>query len=172
MAKAYINLTFEQEFSLVDYPATDYELRMVCSSAANSFEIPAQYITGDGAVWTVSVPADVTKDWAAGNYTATIIAKRLSDDAELPATSAALVVAALSGDQRSEARRTLDAINATLEGVAGSSVQKLSIAGRTMDRYSTDELLKLKATYQELVNREVRKVRGESPNKTIEFGFC
>jgi hypothetical protein len=57
-------------------------------------------------------------------------------------------------DPRTEAKKTLDAINATLKARAEGGVSNYSIEGRSATYFSLDELLKLRDKYTWIVRQE------------------
>lgn len=59
-----------------------------------------------------------------------------------------------ASDRRSQARRTLEAIEAMLEGRASSAVAEYEIAGRRLKNYSIPDLLTLRDRYRADVVRE------------------
>ncbi|MFK4765467.1 hypothetical protein ACI3L3_11925 [Desulfobaculum sp. SPO524] len=66
-------------------------------------------------------------------------------------------------DGRTEAEKALEAVDAALSGCAGDAVWSYQIAGRQLQRYSIDQLRKLRG---QLVVR-VRSERGQNGFKTI-----
>jgi len=57
-------------------------------------------------------------------------------------------------DMRTHARRTLDAIEATIERRATKEQSSISIAGKTLSNMSLEELIKARALYKEFVKQE------------------
>jgi len=62
-------------------------------------------------------------------------------------------------DIRSHAKKTLDAIEATLENRATQDQRRMQVAGRLIERMHIDELLKLRAVYKAEYARERRLER-------------
>ncbi len=80
-----------------------------------------------------------------------------------------------SYDARSHVKKTLDAINAVLESKASKDQEAWSTAdGRSLSRYSYEDLLKLKDKYDDLWNREKQKIdiaAGKGASKTPRVRF-
>ena len=149
--------------TLADYPASggwvlSYEL--VNAAARISFGSTA--LDRDHLV---GVPAATTAAWAPGAYT---WRARVSQASEVytvgggqmqvqPAFATAL-------DASSHARRTLEAINAVLEGRASSATAEYTIAGRSLKYIPLPELLALQSSYE-------RKVRSEETAAKLAAGL-
>lgn len=133
--------------SLADYPASaGWVLSYALVSAAQRYTFAA---TAQGDDHLVNVTAATTAAYAAGGYeyrgtvskageVFTIASGRLTIS---PAFGAAV-------DARSQARRTLEAIEATLEGRASSATAEYQIAGRQMKYIPIPELLQLRDRYR------------------------
>lgn len=82
------------------------------------------------------------------------------------------VIALTAGaDFRSQAQRTLDAINDTLEGKASTDQQSISLNGKSIARYAPEELLKMRDYYSELVAKEKRQAQSKTGFKTVKAYF-
>jgi hypothetical protein len=115
-------------------------------------------IEEDGA-HKISFPLDLQ----AGRYYWQLFAERgttriLLKNGEL-CVSANLLNEGAGFDGRTDAEKGLDAVEACLVGKASKDQLSYSIKGRTLTRYSVDELLKLRAHFVRLV----RKERGIKP---------
>jgi hypothetical protein len=78
-------------------------------------------------------------------------------------------------DNRSQAQRTLDSINATIEGRASIDQQKIEIGGRLLWRTPIPELLVLRDRYAAMVNNEkaaddIANGRGNRKRFFVRFG--
>jgi len=141
--------------SLADYPASaGWVLAYTLVSAAQRYTFTA---AAQGDDFLVTVAAAITAGYAPGGYeyrgsvskageVFTVASGRLSIS---PTFGAAV-------DARSPARRTLEAIEATLEGRASSSVAEYQIAGRQMKYIPVSELLQLRDRYRHDVAGEDR----------------
>jgi len=129
--------------SLPDYPASDGWLlsyTLVNAAQRITFAAGAQ---GDDHL--VNVSAATTTEWTAGDYS---LRASVSKSGEVYTTlTGRITIAPAFGapqDARSQARRTLEAINATLEGRATSATAEYEIAGRKIKYISMPELLTLR----------------------------
>jgi hypothetical protein len=64
------------------------------------------------------------------------------------------------GDIRSNARKALDAIEAMLAGQANEGVRRYRINNRELERYTVDELLRLRSHFAAEVQKENRRNKG------------
>jgi hypothetical protein len=144
---------------LADYPATTHSAAWYFENKDNAFSVNAT-TSGTTFVGTV-VPASTGK--VPGRYRWRIVVTRTSDNARFTAETGwtdvqADPVAAGKMDVRSHARRTLDAIEAAIEGRATSDQQAMSIGSGPMQRALTripiEELLKFRDYYQAIVDGE------------------
>jgi hypothetical protein len=133
--------------SLAEYPASagwvlTYELvnadrRITFSSSPN----------GDDHL--INVDAATTASWVAGAYQWRALAS-LSGEVYTVASGRMEVAPAFSTavDARSQVRRTLEAIEATLEGRATSATAEYQIAGRSLKYIPIPELVALRDRYR------------------------
>lgn len=149
--------------TLADYPASEgwvlaYEL-------VNAGQRIAFTATAQGDAHLVSVPAATTAAWVAGAYD---FRARVSKGADVfTVGTGRITIAPAFGtavDARSQARRTLEAIEATLEGRASSATAEYQIAGRQMKYIPVPELLTLRDRYR-------RDVRAEEAAERIKAGL-
>lgn len=140
-----------------DYPASSWTLTYRFKNAAGGFEVVA---TADGDHFAASVAAATSAAIASGVYAwqARVVSGLESytiDTGEtevLPNLFAGTASAA--SDQRTHARRTLEAIEAVIEGRATTDQQQYSIAGRSLTRIPIAELLAFRDRYRMAVARE------------------
>lgn len=161
--------------SLSDYPAPGWVLKYRFKNAAGGFEITA---TASGADHSVTVAAATTTSYAAGRYTWQAWVEGGSSEKYtvdegtfevLPDYRSGTATAAL--DDRSHARKMLDAIEAWLES-RDMAVASYQIAGRQMQYIPPAELLKLRSKYRTEVQAEenaARLARGEGIGRKIQF---
>lgn len=139
--------------ALPDYPADEgWLLTYTLVSAAQRYTFGA---TALGADHLVTVAAATTAAYVPGDYTWRAQASKAGE--VYTVGSGRVVVQASFGaatDARSQARRTLDAIEATLEGRATSATESYAIAGREMRFFKPAELLMLRDKYRAEVARE------------------
>lgn len=121
--------------------------------------------------------ATATGGWAAGLYAVSIRAVSGDDVHELEAgqvsIAADLVAVSETHDARGHAERTLEAIEAVIEGRASKDQQSYTINGRTLVRTAIADLLALRKTYKAEVaqlksNGRHKKLMGRKVN--VRFG--
>lgn len=147
-------LAFDADFA--DYPATAgwaLAYRLVpTSGSAITFSG-----TADGSGFTVSVAAATTATWAAKEYAWSAyvtLAGARHTVAEGVVTVKPDPGVATGIDRRSHARKTLEAIEAVLEGKATKDQSQYQINGRMVTRYSWADLIAMRSTYQAEVRAE------------------
>ena len=141
--------------SLSDYSAADgWTLSYVLTKTGTRLTFSA---SASGADHLVSVSAATTAGWTAGSYS---WASRVSKAGEVYSISSGTIeiladIATISAgtDVRSHAKKTLDALEAWIEG-RDMGVAEYEIAGRRLKTISITELLKLRDRYRRDVAAE------------------
>lgn len=161
--------------TLADYPAGSWTLKYRFKSAAGGFEVTA---SASGTDHSVAVAAATSAGYTAGDYTWTAwveggTSEKYTVDSGvctlLPDYRAAAASAAL--DDRSHAKKMLDAIEAWLES-RDPAVASYEIAGRKMQYVPIAELIKLRSRYTLEVQAEInaaKLARGEGVGRKIQF---
>lgn len=139
--------------ALADYPATDsWVLSYELINSANRYAITA---AASGADHLVTIAAATSAAYVAGAYD---WRARVSKAGEVYTVGTGRVTVAKSfataTDTRSQARRTLEALEATLEGRSTSATAEYEIAGRKLKYMSVPELLTARDRYRIDVARE------------------
>jgi hypothetical protein len=146
-----------------DYPASDgWAVSLVLQALAGGAPSTVN-ASDDGGDWLLVLASATSAGLAPGGYRYMIAATKAGDrhtidhgDVEVrpdPAKPAT--------DQRSAARRALDAIDAVLENRASSEDMKFTFAdGRALDKIPHADLLALRKHYARIVARETNKGRG------------
>lgn len=143
--------------TLDDYSATDgwsitYSFR---GNQATAIDFTS---TADGKAHAVSVPFADTAGWLPGTYSGVgTVTDGTTKKTIWTGTLKVLPnLAALEAgtDTRTQARRTLDNINAVLEGRATSTILKSEIEGTNIERIPMTDLIKLKDRYEIIVKNE------------------
>lgn len=139
--------------SLDDYPATaSWVLSYTLVSAANRYVFSA---AASGADHLVTVPAATTATWAPGTYTWRAQVSKAGEVYTVGSGSLTIKPSfATATDGRSHARRTLEAIEAVIEGRATSEVSYYMIGGRQLRYIEPAQLLALRDRYRAEVARE------------------
>lgn len=161
--------------TLDDYPATAWSLKYRFKNAAGGFEVTA---SASGNDHSVTVSASTSSGFTAGNYTWTAwVEGGLSEKYTVGSGSCELLAdyrtgsANLALDDRSHARKTLDAIEAWIES-RDMAVAEYQIAGRSMKYIPIPDLLKMRSRYQLEVQSEenaAKLARGEGMGRKIQF---
>lgn len=127
-----------------DYPAGTWTATAYFQNADNEFSVAA---VADGTAFSFEAVAADTDDFKAGRY---YVQVRVTDGTSPATVESGWVTvkadpaSAVKVDHRSWARRTLDAVEAFLEGNATTAQQSISIAGRSISRWSLSELMQLR----------------------------
>lgn len=140
-----------------DYPASSWTLTYRFKNAAGGFEVVA---AADGDYFEATVAAATSTSIAAGVYA---WQARVSSGTEyytvdtgelevLPNLFAGL--AATASDQRTHARKVLEAIEAVLEGRATTDQEEYTIGSRSLKRIPIADLLAFRDRYRMAVARE------------------
>jgi hypothetical protein len=140
--------------ALADYPASDgWALSYVLINAGAKVTISA---SSDGDDHAVTVAAAATANYAAGAYE---WVARVSKSGEVYTVGTGRItvlpsLSASTADLRTHARKTLEAIEAVIEGRASQDVLEYQIAGRSLKRIPVADLLMLRDRYRAEVARE------------------
>lgn len=142
---------------LAEYPAGTWTLTYRFKNAAGGFEVVA---SADGAVFAVTVAAATTAGYTAGTYSwaAQVVngtTKKTVDSGTLKVLPNLFAGSAgTASDQRTHAKKVLDAIEAVIEGRASLDQQEFQIGGRMLKRMPVADLLRFRARYKDEVERE------------------
>ncbi|CAN7580403.1 hypothetical protein [Variovorax paradoxus] len=157
--------------SLADYPASaGWALSYELLNTQHRYQIAA---VADGDAHRVVISAQTTENYAPGSYDWR--ARVTNADEVYTVATGRLTVApsfGAAGDVRSHARRTLDAIEAVLEGRATSATAEYEINGRRLKYIPLNELHAMRSKYQREVAAEEGKSgpRGVSGRIMVRFG--
>lgn len=142
---------------LADYAAGTWTLTYRFKNASGGFEIVA---AANGANHAVTVAAGTTANFLPGTYSWAAQAvngttKKTVDTGELKVLPNLFAgAAATASDQRTHARKVLDAIEAVIEGRASLDQEEFQIGGRMLKRTKLSDLLMLRSRYAAEVARE------------------
>lgn len=154
------------------YPASaGWALSYELVNAQHRYEIPA---VAEGNAYRVLVPAQITKNFAAGSYDWRARVTNAGGEVYTVATGRMTVAPSFGAaiDGRSHARRTLEAIEAVLEGRATSATAEYEINGRRLKYIPLTELHAMRSKYQREVAAEEGRSgpRGVSGRIMVRFG--
>lgn len=141
-------LNLRADVGTTDYPAPEWELLAILRGPAQIDLTAVAY----GDVHQFVETAATTAGWLAGRYAVSIRATLGDDVYEVEAgdlvVSADLSVVTGTHDTRGHAQRTLDAIEAVIEGRASKDQDSYKINGRELVRTNIADLLALRKTYK------------------------
>lgn len=148
---------------LSDFPPADgWTLTYYVRGTGRGFDQEAE---ADGAGYRVTVPAATTALMSSGKYFFEARVSKGVEEYEV-ARGELTVVVSIKGmsvtatlDERSPARRILDAIDAMALGKATLDQQSYQIGTRQLSRIPVGELLALRTQYAQIVARERRVTR-------------
>ena len=146
-----------------DYPATaGWAVSLVLQALEGG--IPVTVAATDAAGdWIIAIASSVSTGLVPGPYRYLIAATEGGDRTTIEVGQIEVLPdpAKSAQDQRSGARRALDAIDAVLEGRASSEDMKFTFSdGRALEKIPHADLLALRKHYARIVAREATKGRG------------
>ncbi len=143
-----------------DYPNDLFTARYVSriSTGANTeFTVSA---TADGSDYLLTIPSATTSGFTPGNYMWQLEIERNSDNERINIDRghwAVLTDLDNNVDPRTHNEIMLSKIESLLEGKADSDVSSYSIAGRSLNKLTPQELLDWRDYYRREVAREIKK---------------
>jgi hypothetical protein len=142
-----------------DYPATTWTLKYALKNASNHLEITA---VADGAQFAITVALSSTKTVAPGIYRMVGYVEDAGPVQRFPVFEAEVEVEAAYAnagvvDDRSHARKVLDAIEAVIENRATKDQEEYQIGHRSLRRTPMQELMALRDKYRGEVYAEELK---------------
>lgn len=146
--------------TLPDYPANSgWVLSYVLINAANKVQFSG---SASGSDHLILIPATTSAAYKKGSYTYQAYVTKASERYTVGSGEIEIkpnLAAENALDNRSQVKRTLDAINAVIEKRASLDQESYTIAGRTLNRTPIADLIVLKNKYQALYNSEVNAAR-------------
>lgn len=160
--------------SLSDYPAADgYQISYKLVNAADVVEFSGA--DQAGGEWLFDIKPATTKDWQTGKFTWYEIATKGADRFTLANGQTEIKPDPTAAhDTRSYAQKMLDAIEAMLEKKATKDQQNYAINGRSLTRYSIEDLIALRDKFRAEVTQEKQRQdleNGLGTNKIIRTRF-
>lgn len=152
--------------SYSDYPASSWQLTYALVNSSDKITITGG---ADGDTHSVSVASGTSATWPAGTYRWQ--AYLTNGSSRVTVGTGSMVVkpnlaASAVLDTRSQARRILDAITATIEGRASMDQQSYSIEGRQLSRTPIADLILLQEKFSRIVKAEENQERIAQGKKT------
>lgn len=146
-----------------NYPASaGFAVSLVLQALAGGTPVTVNGTDGV-ADWDIAVASSVSTTLAPGTYRYLIAATKGGDRSTIDSGEVEVLPdpARSAQDQRSQARRALDAIDAVLEGRASSEDMKFTFAdGRALEKIPHADLLALRQHFARKVAGEANKGRG------------
>lgn len=157
--RAGLTWKWRREDLASDYPATSwtlkYWLKKTGATGAN-FSITA---SADGSNFDVTVPASTTSGYTAGRYTWSAQVTGGSSEAYEVDTGSLEILPrydqAANLDDRTHARKVLEAIEAVIENRATLDQQEYTIGNRSLKRMTVEELMRFRQLYRNEVQAEL-----------------
>lgn len=157
-----------------DYPTADYSLQYVADkqgAGSTSITINA---TESGGTYLFEVASATTAGYTAGTYAWQLYVVRTSDSQRISIAKGTWTLlanlSASTADPRSHVKKTLDAIEAVIEGRASLDQMSYTIQGRSLARTPIPDLLKLRDTYKAEYAAEInteRRKNGLAPRNRL-----
>ena len=158
--------TFNLCFS-ANYSASIYTPKLILNDGVNKYEK-----TGSGD-FEIKIPAAETEQYSPGEYAYSIVLFS-ADDRHTIETGFTHVIADLAStgaDSRNKYRKIVDAIDASVLGLATAAQKQVTINGRAIERFTPEELIVLRDKYAKLAQSEERAIKGLSPAKKVYVRF-
>tara|TARA_R100000479_G_scaffold164263_1_gene103063 strand:+ start:343 stop:933 length:591 start_codon:yes stop_codon:yes gene_type:complete len=164
--------TWRRPDLVTDYPTADYALTYEFhedsgGGGSHKFTITATETTTD---YIVEIASATTASYTAGEYNWYAFITRSSDSQRIAIdeghTKLELNFANTNADNRSHAKKVLDAIQAVLENRASQDQMSYSIAGRSLSRMTIDDLMRFRDRYRAEYNREIKLKRIKNKQDT------
>ena len=166
--------TWEWTIALADYPSPAWTLTYYLVKSGTRIELTgAQYAATDDH--HVDVAKTVTQGYTTGSYSYQAVVDD-GTDRKVVETGTITVLTDFQQqttgyDDRSFARKSLEAIEAVIEGRASQAHQEYQIAGRALKFMTLDELLNARDRFQTEVREEERRKAGKPAFGAVKVRF-
>lgn len=150
--------------SFPDFPASDgWGLIYVLTNATNSYTTEFVVSPQEDA-FAVSLSVEDSVNIAVGDYTLFAVVNKEKQRKTAAQTRFSVLPNVTSlHDRRTQAERTLQAIEDMLEGKAEDDQQMIQYAGRTLSRYTFEQLEQIRSRLKRTVLRERARKAGAKP---------
>ena len=129
-------------------------------------DIAAENATGSGTNWTLTIPPASLEEIDTGHITLILIA--VSSTTEQVAHREGLqFIAATETDLRTPAEKTLEAIEALLQGKATQDQSSVSYNGRSISRFSWEELQNARDRIRREIKQQNERAAGKPKIKSV-----
>lgn len=123
--------------------------------------------------WTYRIESAASAAWIPGQYGwqryVSLLGDRRTTGTGRIAVAANFEAATVGVDPRAEYEKTIDAIDATLQGRAGSDIASYTVGGRSLAKMTVSELLQLRGYYAGLLNKYLQQTGQGGQPKIIRM---
>jgi hypothetical protein len=161
-----------------DYDPSSYSMVWEASLESDGSTRFSATVTESGTDYTFTLDNSSTASYTAGDYVWFLKVLQTSDSETLVIDSGKITVKdnyfATTGDTRSHAKVMLDKIESILENRADADVSSYSIAGRSLNKLTVDELLRWRDYYRAEYKKEVAEFRtgnNEGSGRVVKVQF-
>ena len=161
-----------------DYAPSSYSMVWEASLESDGSTRFSATVTESGTDYTFTLDNSSTASYTAGDYVWFLKVLQTSDSETLVIDSGKITVKdnyfATTGDTRSHAKVMLDKIESILENRADADVSSYSIAGRSLNKLTVDELLRWRDYYRAEYKKEVAEFRtgnNEGSGRVVKVQF-
>jgi len=163
------NLAFSINDS--EHPSPSWVCTAVVRNGANSYPTVMSAIMGGAHGIDAS-----TESWVPGDYTLLVVAASVSSRETIYEFPLTVRVDPMSGkyDDRSEIKKILDDLTALVGKKIDKDAISYSIAGRSIQSMTPEQIIALKQEYQRMYDKELRDLkasRGEQTSSKIKVRF-
>ena len=163
---------------LTDYPVGSYAMSWSARLESNGGTSFTATVTEVDDYYKFTLDNSATGGYTTGDYFWVLKVTQSSDSEELIIDSGKITVKdnyfGSTGDTRSHAKIMLDKIESLIEGRADADVSSYSIAGRSLNKLSVQELTEWRNYYKAEYQKEIAKFRrdnNEGTGKVVKVQF-
>jgi hypothetical protein len=158
--------TYTLEFS-ADYDSALYTPKLMLNDGVNKYE---KVGTGD---FEITITAAETALYAAGQYAYSLVLFNVEERITLESGFVTVIanLETTGANTKNKYQIIVDAIDASVLGLATSAQKQVTINGRAIERFTPDELIKLRDKYAKLAQTEQRNQNGKPANRKIYVRF-
>ena len=155
---------------LTDYPVGSYAMSWSARLESNGGTSFTATVTEVDDYYKFTLDNSATGGYTTGDYFWVLKVTQSSDSEELIIDSGKITVKdnyfGSTGDTRSHAKIMLDKIESLIEGRADADVSSYSIAGRSLNKLSVQELTEWRNYYKAEYQKEIAKFRRDNNEGT------
>ena len=163
---------------LTDYPVGSYAMSWIARLESNGGTSFSATVTEVDDYYKFTLDNSATGGYTTGDYFWVLKVTQSSDSEELILETGKITVKdnyfGSTGDTRSHAKVMLDKIESILENRADADVSSYSIAGRSLNKLTVEELLRWRDYYRAEYKQEVAEFRtsnNEGSGRVVKVQF-